>query len=54
MPRCRAYLRYMDYFVLFSDDKKQLQAWKAAIREFLAEQLCLVLHPKMTLSHVIL
>lgn len=44
--RCPAYLRYMDDFVLFSDDKAQLHAWRVAIREFLASRLRLVLHPR--------
>ncbi|MBD3216388.1 MAG: RNA-dependent DNA polymerase [Candidatus Lokiarchaeota archaeon] len=44
--RVRAYLRYMDDFVLFTDDKTQLHAWKAAIREFLADRLRLALHPR--------
>ncbi|MBN1485060.1 MAG: group II intron reverse transcriptase domain-containing protein [Chloroflexia bacterium] len=44
--RCPAYLRYMDDFLLFSDDKAELQDWKAAIRDFLAQRLRLVLHPK--------
>jgi RNA-directed DNA polymerase len=43
---CRAYLRYMDDFVLFCDDKGQLQGWKERIREFLASHLRLALHPK--------
>jgi len=47
--RCRFYLRYMDDFVLLSDDKAQLQSWKAAIRDFLAGRLRLVLHPKKSL-----
>jgi RNA-directed DNA polymerase len=47
--RCRAYLRYMDDFVLFSDDKGQLQAWKEVIREYLARHLRLTLHPKKSL-----
>lgn len=29
--RCTAYLRYVDDFALFSDDKRQLYAWKRAI-----------------------
>ena len=48
--RCAAYLRYMDDFVLFCDDKAQLQAWKAAIRDFLAARLRLELHPKRARS----
>lgn len=47
--RCRAYLRYMDDFVLFSNDKAQLHAWKRAIEDFLATRLRLVLHPKKSL-----
>ncbi len=43
---CAAYLRYMDDFVLFTDDKKELHAWREAIRDFLARSLRLVLHPK--------
>jgi len=39
-----AYLRYMDDFVLFSDEKAQLHAWKSAIRDFLGERLRLLLH----------
>lgn len=34
--RCNAYLRYVDDFALFSDDKRQLYAWKQAIIERLA------------------
>jgi hypothetical protein len=40
---CRAYLRYVDDFALFSDEKRQLWAWKAAIIESLAS-LRLVIH----------
>jgi len=46
---CPAYLRYMDDFVLFADDKAQLQEWKAAVRDFIAAHLRLVLHPKKSL-----
>ena len=44
--RCPAYLRYMDDTVLFSDDKAQLQDWKAAMQEFTASRLRLGQHPK--------
>ena len=40
---CRAYLRYVDDFALFSDSKGELWAWKAAIIERLA-RLRLVIH----------
>jgi retron-type reverse transcriptase len=41
--RCSAYLRYVDDFLLFADDKAQLWAWKAAIIERLA-RLRLTIH----------
>lgn len=34
--KCQAYLRYCDDFLLFHDDKAQLQAWKEAIAKHLA------------------
>jgi RNA-directed DNA polymerase len=40
---CPAYVRYVDDFLLFADDKATLWAWKAAIRERLAA-LRLTLH----------
>ena len=46
---CPAYLRYMDDFVLFHDDKGALHDWKDAIRSFLATRLRLELHPKKSL-----
>ena len=46
---CPAYLRYMDDFVLFHDDKGTLHDWKGAIRSFLATRLRLELHPKKSL-----
>lgn len=36
---CHAYLRYMDDFLLFSDSKVELNAWKKVIRDFLGEHL---------------
>jgi len=41
--RCRAYLRYVDDFALFSDDKKQLWEWKVAVMERL-QRLRLTIH----------
>jgi retron-type reverse transcriptase len=41
---CRAYLRYVDDFVLFADDKDTLWAWKQAIEHRLA-RLRLAIHP---------
>lgn len=43
---CKVYLRYMDDFVLFCDDKARLRVWKDAIRSFLETELRLVLHPR--------
>jgi retron-type reverse transcriptase len=43
---CPAYLRYMDDFVLFADDKQQLHDWKQQIQQFLATRLRLLLHPR--------
>ena len=40
---CSAYLRYVDYFALFSDSKRELWAWKEAIIDRLAG-LRLVIH----------
>jgi retron-type reverse transcriptase len=42
---CPAYLRYMDDFVLFSDDKEDLRTWRQAIETFLSQHLRLLLHP---------
>lgn len=44
--KCRPYLRYMDDFLLFSDDKKQLHHWKMNIKTFLGSHLRLLLHEK--------
>jgi retron-type reverse transcriptase len=40
---CRAYLRYVDDFALFSDSKRQLYEWKQAIIRFL-QTLRLTIH----------
>jgi RNA-directed DNA polymerase len=40
---CRAYLRYVDDFTLFSSSKQQLHQWKKAIIDYLA-QLRLTIH----------
>lgn len=44
--RCKAYLRYMDDFLLFSEQKSQLNDWKMAIKDFLGSRLRLFLHEK--------
>ena len=43
--RCPAYLRYVDDFLLFSDDKAQLWEWRRAVIAKLAD-LRLTLHPR--------
>lgn len=45
--RCRRYVRYVDDFALFHDDRAQLEAWRAAISAFL-DQRRLSLHPRKT------
>jgi len=42
--RCRGYLRYVDDFLLFTDDKRTLWAWRQAIDERLARSR-LTIHP---------
>jgi reverse transcriptase-like protein len=44
--KIRGYLRYMDDFVLFSDDRSQLVNAHAVIAAWLAEERQLRLHPK--------
>jgi retron-type reverse transcriptase len=46
--KCRAYLRYVDDFALFSDNKCVLYAWKQQIIKYLAENLRLTLHIAQT------
>lgn len=43
--RCKGYVRYVDDFLLFAENKKQLWEWKSAIRELLVK-LRLVMHEK--------
>lgn len=45
---CNAYLRYVDDYVLFSNDKKQLWEWRTAIIERLA-YLRLAIHEECSL-----
>jgi len=40
------YLRYVDDFVILSQDKEELLRWKEEIKEFLAIRLKLQLHPR--------
>ncbi len=46
--RVRYYLRYVDDFIIFSKDKKQLQAWEDEIATYLHNRLKLQLHPDKT------
>ena len=41
---CRAYLRYVDDFALFSDSKRELWAWKRELIDFLGQRLRLTVH----------
>ena len=44
--RIKGYVRYVDDFVLFHDDKKYLHELKRECQRFLAEHLRLMLHPR--------
>jgi retron-type reverse transcriptase len=44
--KARYYVRYVDDFVLVSQDRAELAVWKAKIEQFLAERLKLTLHPR--------
>jgi retron-type reverse transcriptase len=44
--RCRAYLRYVDDFLLFAEDKPTLHRWKQAIFAYLATKLRVILHER--------
>jgi RNA-directed DNA polymerase len=43
--KCQAYIRYVDDFLLFHNDKAQLQIWQTQIAAFL-DRLRLQLHPR--------
>jgi hypothetical protein len=43
--RCRTYLRYMDDFLLFADDRAQLRTWLGELTAWLARDLALRLKP---------
>lgn len=45
---CRDYVRYMDDFVLFHEEKEQLKGWLSQIEFFLSTQLLLELKPSAT------
>ncbi len=42
--KCRAYVRYVDDFLLFADDKRTLHDWRRGIEDYLAA-LRLTVHP---------
>jgi RNA-directed DNA polymerase len=44
--KARYYLRYVDDFVILSQNISELSAWQERIEEFLTKQLILRLHPK--------
>lgn len=46
--KCRAYVRYADDFLLFSDNKALLHTWHSELRAFASEQLRLHLHEHKT------
>ncbi len=48
--KCAAYVRYVDDFLLFADDKRQLWAWKKQVAAFLGS-LRLVMHPRKSVVY---
>lgn len=46
---CEKYIRYMDDFILLSDDVNELRHWKDEIEKFLKDELKLELNPKTTI-----
>lgn len=51
--RCPAYVRYVDDFLLFADDKRVLWRWKDAVRDKLAD-LRLILHERSSTVYPVL
>jgi retron-type reverse transcriptase len=49
--RTMHYLRYMDDFIILSDNKSKLIVEKSQIGDFLQKSLLLTLHPKKTVIH---
>lgn len=45
------YIRYMDDFIILSDDLAKLREWVARIEEFLIEEMSLTLNPKSTILY---
>ncbi|MBI3536641.1 MAG: RNA-dependent DNA polymerase [Chloroflexi bacterium] len=48
--KCGAFVRYVDDFLLFSNDKVELWKWKNAISDFLTT-LRLVIHPRKSVAY---
>ncbi|MDD2653482.1 MAG: reverse transcriptase/maturase family protein, partial [Candidatus Omnitrophica bacterium] len=44
--KVKYYMRYTDDFILLSQDKEELSRWKNEIKDFLAKELNLQLHPR--------
>ena len=50
--RCRAYVRYMDDFVIWGRSREELKACLRAVTEFLGERLGLAVKPEPMLNRV--
>ncbi|MGK5092443.1 reverse transcriptase domain-containing protein [Deltaproteobacteria bacterium TL4] len=50
--KCRFYLRYMDDFILLSEDREELLHWQEVIEEFLLKRLELQIKPGVILKRV--
>ena len=48
--RCRGYVRYMDDFLLFANERAQLRTWLLAVQEWLARELALRVKPPIIAS----
>ncbi|MBI3915294.1 MAG: RNA-dependent DNA polymerase [Chloroflexi bacterium] len=48
--KCHAYVRYVDDFLLFVDDKRTLWEWKERVADFL-QSLRLVMHPRKSVVY---
>ena len=51
--KCKHYFRYVDDFILLSEDKEQLKQWRDEIEEFLGDYLKLKVSHKKTKLHAV-
>jgi retron-type reverse transcriptase len=51
--KCIHYVRYVDDFILLSQDKDKLKSWREQIKKFLQENLDLEVHPNKVIMQEI-